>query len=200
MTWRCSNSRTRSERLRRRRARRGAPSEGQSCRHHRANRRGLLHGPPGRSARTPASRYARARAGSVLVIDVDDLGAVRGRGPHAELGLSLLRCPADETRQASRPPSGSNDPRCCDEKGVTACAGRSDAPIARIPHRPTERSASTARVGAGMRAGNGADVVDLEQPPGSISPRGGHERRPAGADSPLRGDDLRGWRTPAEPP
>ena len=121
-------------------------------------------------------RYARTRAGSVLVIDVDDLGAVRGRGPHTELGLSLLRCPADETRQARRPPSGSSDPRCCDEKGVTACAGRSDARIARIPHRPTGRSASTARVGAGMRAGNGADLVDLEQPPGSISPRGGHER------------------------
>ena len=27
-----------------------------------------------------------------------------------------------------------------------------------------------------MRAGIGADLVDLEQPPGSISPRGGHER------------------------
>ena len=27
-----------------------------------------------------------------------------------------------------------------------------------------------------MRAGNGADVVDLEQPPGSISPHDGHER------------------------
>ena len=50
-----------------------------------------------------------------------------------------------------------------------------------------------------MRAGNGADVVDLEQPPGSISPRGGHERRQP-APLPLRGDDLRGWRTPAEPP
>ena len=120
-------------------------------------------------------------------VDVDDLGAVRGRGPHTELGLSLLRCPADETRQASRPPSGSSDPRCCDEKGVTACAGRSDARIARIPHRPTGRSASTARVGAGMRAGNGADVVDLEQPSGSISPRGGHERRAAGATATARG-------------
>jgi hypothetical protein len=27
-----------------------------------------------------------------------------------------------------------------------------------------------------MRADHGADVVDLEQPPGSVSPRGGHER------------------------
>ena len=147
---------------------------------------------PSRTGERPAGPLRshsglRTRAGSVLVIDVDDLGAVRGRGPHTELGLSLLRCPADETRQASRPPSGSSDPRCCDEKGVTACAGRSDARIARIPHRPTERSASTARVGAGMRAGNGADLVDLEQPPGSISPRGGHERRAAGATATARG-------------
>ena len=41
-----------------------------------------------------------------------------------------------------------------------------------------------------MRAGNGADVVDLKQRPGSISPRGGHERRPAGRARSLA---LRGY-------
>ena len=50
--------------------------------------------------------------------------------------LSLLCCPADETSQASRPPSGSSDPCHCGDQAATAYTGRSDARIARVPHGP----------------------------------------------------------------